>query len=179
MENEKNRSIFLAEEAVRAYPALKAEYQRLKYSVNAGHDDPTATAALRELPFEEQRQYEAVQKAIRKAISLRDGGERLMVIRLHYLEDHLSPSEIAEKLDIPVEAVKRNCADFIRTVKELLNVSDCEGCYYFRIFTGHAKACFYCLDTGQLRLQGVADGRRPCPHYLKREVMPSDKLSSL
>lgn len=172
MESEKSRSTFLAEEAIRAYPALKAEYHRLKYSKPGGYSDPTATAALRELPPEEQRQYEAVRRAILRTSHLWNGKAQLMVIRLHYWEGTLPLEEIAEKLDLSLKAVKHNRKNFIRMVRELLSISRCEGCCYYRRFTSEVKACFYCLDTGQLRLRGETEEPVLCPYYQKKEAIP-------
>lgn len=83
MESEIFRNTFLAEEAIRAYPKLKAAYGELKRKPG-GRRDPTTDAALRELPPEEQRQYEAVRRAIGRTGQLDHGAERLMVVRLHY-----------------------------------------------------------------------------------------------
>lgn len=172
MESEIFRNTFLAEEAIRAYPKLKAAYGELKRKPG-GRRDPTTDAALRELPPEEQRQYEAVRRAIGRTGQLDHGAERLMVVRLHYFNDLIPLEDVAEKMSLTLPTVERYREDFIRCVEELLNISSCEGCIHFRKFTKQLKACFYCFDTGHLRLQGSTEsGQGPCPYY-KREDEPA------
>lgn len=176
MEEEKSRSTQIVEEAIRAYPKLKAAYHGLKstsstvqYEVvrnaQGGRSDPTASAALRELPPEDQRRYNAVQAALRRTQRRPHCTERLLIIKLAYWQGCLPLTEIAIKLNLSTQLVRRYRKDFIRAVNELLAVSDCEGCIHFRYLTTKIKACHYCADTGQLRLLSKEKPATPCPHF--------------
>lgn len=78
---------------IRRYPELCArqeELRRTKMSPNltgmpGAHgqtSDPVADAALRELPEINRRELEAVRQAIEETRSLKDGEERLKMVRL-------------------------------------------------------------------------------------------------
>lgn len=158
------RGILLAEEAVQAYPALKAAYRELKAGAK-GHRDPTADAALAELPPKEQRAYEAVQRTIRRTAMLSHGQERNLVIQLLYWQRQLTAEEAAEEMGLTTGLVEQYRQDFLQTVKVLMDISDCEGCRYYRYFTNKLKACHYCVETGRLRQKGDEDPLGICPHY--------------
>lgn len=77
---------------IRAYPELKMRYQELKeVSITAQISDmphgtrisdSTAEAALRTLSVTEQKEYEAVDRAVHITERMRTGKERLDIIRL-------------------------------------------------------------------------------------------------
>ena len=77
---------------IRRYPALKDELSGLRstsetanYSGMPGGSGPSRTTeltAIRELPTNKQREYEAVRRAIATTERYRDGQDRLKVIRL-------------------------------------------------------------------------------------------------
>lgn len=165
MEEEKSRSVQIVEEAIKAYPNLKVAYAELKKQ-SGGQKDPTATAALRELPFDDQQRYEAVQRAINKTRRLPYGTQRRYIIQFSYWQGPLSLEEISARLELPVGKVKEYKSEFLQMVKAHLDTSGCLGCIHLRELVPTVRACFYCIDTGQLRLNGSADDRcTPCPFY--------------
>lgn len=175
MEEEQERSTLVVERIIQEYPNLKAKYDRLKVTSSTvcyepgGHGsgdrkDPTADAALRELPPKEQQQYDAVRIALRRTQRLPQCTIRLVVIKLTYWQGRLSLTEIADKLNLSTQVLSQYRTDFIRTVKELLHASNCDGCVYFRPLTAKIKACHYCADTGELRLYTNKESTQ-CQHY--------------
>ncbi len=114
---------------VKQYPTLKKEYQRLKEtSITAkitgeprggGISDPTAASALRELPPVQQKELEAVERAIETTLSLSDGEAKLRLIRLKYWsgrEDKLI--NVALRIPCGEATAKRWHGEFIRLVAE-------------------------------------------------------------
>lgn len=77
---------------IRAYPDLRARYRELKeVSITSQWSDTphgtrisdsTAEAALRQLSYTEQKEYEAVDRAIRITERMKAGKERIEVVRL-------------------------------------------------------------------------------------------------
>ena len=83
---------------IRDYPARLLEYKELhKQNITAdlsgmprggGASRTTEGIALRQLPPQEQREYEAVHKAIAKTRSRKDGKLRMDVVRLCFWKGH-------------------------------------------------------------------------------------------
>lgn len=120
---------------VKQYPRLRQEYLSLKEtSVTAkltgeprggGISDPTAACALRELPTVQQKELEAVERAINATLLLSDGEIKMQLIKLKYWcgkEDKL----INAALHIPCSeaTAKRWHGEFIRLVAENYGLLD-------------------------------------------------------
>lgn len=87
---------------IRAYPDLKQQYEELhsttitaSYSGTGGGrssdvNDPTMKAAIRSLPKQEQKEYEAVNAAAWVTKRYPNGDKRLEIIRLMYWEKNCS-----------------------------------------------------------------------------------------
>lgn len=83
---------------IRAYPSLKQEYEALhEQSITpsmsgmpggGGTSRAVENIAIRELPKEEQREYEAVKKAIEGTLRLDTGEDRIKLIDLAYWKHH-------------------------------------------------------------------------------------------
>lgn len=119
---------------IRAYPELLARYDALHSpSVTAGYGnlapgagpgDPTGRTALRELPRQEQRELEAVQKAIEKTAALPAGRERLLVIDLVLFKKSHTLDGAAMQVPCSVVTAKRYHGDFVRLTAEKLGLKD-------------------------------------------------------
>jgi len=111
---------------IRRYPALAAEYAELKQTgVTAqisgmphggGVSDPTARAALRQLSPINQREYDAVRRAIQTTRCCIDGGARLQVIRLVLWDKSHTIDGAAQVVHVSEPTAKRWHGDFIRLV---------------------------------------------------------------
>lgn len=153
--------ISIMEDIIRSYPKLAervrdrilagkiSAYETVRRG-HGGRSDPTAAAALAELPPEEQRCYEAIQWAIRHTQGkYQNGAERLFVIRLLYWSDAAHRKILSQ---YSASAVREYQRDFIQAVAQKLGLCDCEGCSHWRDLLGHdSKACHYCYDTGKPR----------------------------
>lgn len=153
--------ISIVEDIIRSYPKLAervrdrmlagkiAAYEAVRRG-RGGRRDPTADAALAELPSEEQRRYEAIQSAIQHTLRrYQNGNERLFIIRLLYWSDSVHRAALAQ---YSASAVREYQRDFIQAVIQLLGLCDCEGCSHWRDLIGNnSKACHYCYDTGKPR----------------------------
>lgn len=77
---------------IRRYPLLKEEYAELhKQGVTASYsgEEPTGgisrsceSLAIRELPYNKQREYEAVRRAIKTTERYKNGRDRLRIIEM-------------------------------------------------------------------------------------------------
>lgn len=114
---------------VKQYPKLNQEYHRLKESSvtaritgeprGSGISDPTAATALKELPAVQQKELEAVQKAIDTLHALPDGELKLKLIKLKYWsgkEDKLLNAAL--KIPCSEATAKRWHGEFVRLVAE-------------------------------------------------------------
>ena len=120
---------------IRAYPELKARYNALHSpSVTAGYGnpapgagpgDPTGRTALRELPRQEQRELEAVQKAIEKTAALPAGRERLLVIDLVLLKKSHTLDGAAMQVPCSWRTAAQYHGEFIHLVAKHLELEDC------------------------------------------------------
>lgn len=111
---------------IRRYPSLKARYDGLHtpsmtvaYSEHIGGGEAgrtTETVALRELPSTNQREYEAVRRAIQTTKRMRTGTARIEIIRLTMWDRTHSLEGAAQKLHYSYDTVKNYHTEFIRLV---------------------------------------------------------------
>lgn len=176
--------IAIIEDAIYEYPALKAAYLALKRTsttassgerIGGGSSrrDPTAIAAMRELPPDDQRRYAAVRSAIFRMRYWRDSATRLMLVDLVYWKRTHSVEEAAEVASCSKSTAMRYQQEFITCVKELMGLSDCKGCSHWRKILDKANACHYCYDVGHMRTYELGSCYSKCtdrlidgkPHY--------------
>ncbi len=149
-----NNGTTIIEEIIQSYPDLKKKRLDLKYAVSGSNDDaPTASAAMAELPPEEQRRYDAILTAIRHtAHAYPDGARRLLVIQASYWGS--STDNVLLKTISWLDAQEYRM-DFVQAVVQRLGLNDCSDCIYWRQLFGSrgidAHACHYCYDTGMIR----------------------------
>lgn len=157
-DGERSPGYGVVEEIVRAYPALLAEQREMmqasttaQYGIRrtgqGQHSDPTASAALHELPEDDQRKLQAVRKAITKTHRLQDWVTRRTLIDLIYWRRTHTLTEAAEAVGRTLQVAQGYCDEFVQAVKDALGISDCAGCMYYRPLTQSIMACHYCLDT--------------------------------
>ena len=113
---------------IRAYPELRMRYRELKeVSItsqwsDAPHgtkiSDSTAEAALRQLTRTEQREYEAVEQAVRITEKMKTGKDRLAVIRLVLWEQTHTVNGAAMVTHISERTAKAYHREFIYLVAE-------------------------------------------------------------
>ena len=112
---------------VRAYPALKSEYEELhRQSLSQDISGmPKAQAAgrtvesiaLRQMSPDDQKDYDAVSRAIEATRSRQDGEKRLALIRyVYWYEKEHTVSHAAPVLGISEATAKRWHGDFIKLV---------------------------------------------------------------
>lgn len=119
---------------IRRYPALKEKYCDLHtqsitqaYAESAGHSGPTRTAediALRELPKTEQREYEAVARAIAMTERYSNGRDRLELIRLVLWDRSHTLEGAALYIPCGIATAKRWHGEFIRLVASCFGLMD-------------------------------------------------------
>ena len=114
---------------VRDYPGLKQEYEELhRQSLSADISGmPKGSAAgrtvesiaLRELPPDDQKDYDAVTQAIRITKHMKDGERRLALIKyVYWYEKEHKVKDAAPVLYISESTAKRWHGDFIKQVAE-------------------------------------------------------------
>lgn len=111
---------------IRAYPGLRDRVKELqrtpitpRYGVSGGAggpSDPTATAALRQLPKQEQREYDAVDAAVRETLRLPDGRTRLTIIELVFWRQSHTLAGAAMAVHMSYMSARRRQEAFIRLV---------------------------------------------------------------
>lgn len=84
--------------------------------------NPTADAALRELPEKQQREVAAVRAAIAKTRSLPDGDERMQMVRMVFWDRTHTLDGVALKLHRCLRTIKQWHGDFIREVEKELDL---------------------------------------------------------
>lgn len=120
---------------IRAFPRLNAELEALRQAsivppmgeevIRAGVGHPTENAALRELPDKtEQREYEAVYKAIQQTRSLDDAEERLEMVDLIFWKQTHTIEGVAQRQFKAWRTVAEWHGDFIRQVAVNCNLLD-------------------------------------------------------
>lgn len=96
---------------VRNYPILKASLEELHevkvtavYGLNAGGGGgisrPTEQAAIRELPTTEQREYEAVKRALAFYGEKAYGADFLRFVKLYYWQRRGTLAEVARRVNV-------------------------------------------------------------------------------
>lgn len=112
---------------VRNYPVLKASLEELHevkvtaaYGINAGGGGgisrPTEQAAIRELPTTEQREYEAVKRALTFYGAKTYGEDMLRFIDLYYWKRRGDMITIERLTYIPKDTLRRWNRQFLRAV---------------------------------------------------------------
>lgn len=84
--------------------------------------NPTADAALRELPEKQQREVAAVRAAIVKTQALPDGDERMQMVRMVFWDRTHTLDGVALKLHRCLRTIKQWHGDFIREVEKELDL---------------------------------------------------------
>lgn len=119
---------------IRRYPALCAQYADLhSQSVTVdysgmprggGHARGTEETALRELPTTEQREYEAVRRAIQQTRRYPNGRDRLRVIRLVLWDRSHTLEGAALMVPCSERTARRWHAEFIKAVAKNYGLLD-------------------------------------------------------
>lgn len=119
---------------IRAYPDLKARYRALhessvtpRYGLSGGSGgtgDPTAQTALRQLPPQEQREYEAVEAAIRETGQMSDGETRITIIDLVFWRQSHTLEGAAQRTHVSYRTSRRKQNDFVRLVAEKMGLTE-------------------------------------------------------
>lgn len=120
---------------IRAYPARKKEYEQLhEPSVTAnmsgmpgggGVSRGTEDIAIRELPNAQQREYEAVRRAIEATKLLPNGEQRLRIIELVYWKRIRTTVEgAAMRVGYSEDRGKQLHGDFVRLVGKMYGLMD-------------------------------------------------------
>lgn len=119
---------------IRRYPALKVRYEDLHtptltvaYSDHVGGGEPgrtTETIAIRELPSTNQREYEAVRRAIRTTERMTTGPLRLQIIRMVLWDNSHTLTGAASRCHVGEATAWRWHGDFIRLVAKNYGLLD-------------------------------------------------------
>ena len=117
---------------IRSYPELRANAKELqrtqttpRYGASGGSggpSDPVASAALRSLPPQEQREYEAVEQAIWETVSLPDGASRVRIIDLVFWRQSHTLEGAAQAVHLSYRTARRRQNEFIRLVAEKMGL---------------------------------------------------------
>ena len=120
---------------IRSYPNLKEQYDELHMpqitpvykrigSRGSGVSDPTALAAIRELPRQEQREYVAVRQAIEETKQRSGGKLRLRVIDMVLFNRSHTLQGAALEIHISRRTARRYHTEFIYLVAYYLGFID-------------------------------------------------------
>lgn len=111
---------------IRAYPDLKERAMELRRTPitpryggsggSGGPSDPVSAAALRTLPPQDQREYEAIEAAIRETAMLTDGATRLAIIELVFWRQSHTLQGAAFRTHLSYMSARRRQEHFIRLV---------------------------------------------------------------
>ena len=114
---------------VRDYPYRKREFDALheqKITASAtglpGGGDSSRTVeqiALRQLPKQEQKEYDTVHQAVQRTRQMKDGEYRLQVVKLTLWQNRYTIPGAAMRLNIPEDRAKRYRWEFIVLVGHL------------------------------------------------------------
>lgn len=117
---------------IRAYPELEREYKALKVpqltaKYNAmpgcgGKSDPTYQAAIRQLPIQEQREYESVNAAVWVTRQYPNGTQRLEIIRLVYWKRSHTVDGAGEMVGYKERQAREIHGEFIKLVASYLGL---------------------------------------------------------
>ena len=119
---------------IRAYPDLRARAMELHQTPTTPHyggsggsggpSDPVATAALRQLPRQEQRELDAVEAAIQETAMLPDGETRLAIVNLVFWRQSHTLQGAAQKTHMSYMSARRRQEHFIRLVARNMNLTE-------------------------------------------------------
>ena len=119
---------------IRRYPALKSKYGELhkvgvvtdfSIAVHAGHARRnTESAAIRELPHTEQREFESVGRAIAMTERYRDGAQRMRVMDLVFWQKSHTVEGAGLAIPCGPATAKRWHGEFIRLVASYYGLID-------------------------------------------------------
>ena len=111
---------------IRQYPALKKEYEDLhQQNVTASMTGmpgggsasrTTENITLRQLPGNQQKEYDAVDLAVRYTKNMPNGKERMKIISLVYWKEGLTIEGAAQNIPCSKETAWRYHRDFVRLV---------------------------------------------------------------
>ena len=122
-----------AKNCIRDYPKLYNKWLELK-SIPAtpnydavGHgtsiSNPTEQIALRVLPIDEQREFDAVRKALEETRKLKDGDDKIRLIRLYYWQrQKLTLKGAGIKVGISERTASRWHSEFVYLVAEKMGI---------------------------------------------------------
>lgn len=86
---------------------------------SGGESRPTEEVALRELPQTEQKEYEAVEGAIKQTREKENGEEVLKMIRLVYWDRSHTIYGASRELSISEKTAKRWHGEFIKIIAKI------------------------------------------------------------
>ena len=119
---------------IRRYPALKEEYEDLhSQSVTANYSGmprgggpgrPIEALAIRELPTNSQREYEAVRRAIELTERYRNGRQRLEIVRMVLWDRQYTLEGAALQIPCCISKAKMWHSEFIRLVASEYGLMD-------------------------------------------------------
>lgn len=122
---------------IRAYPDLKKAYEALHeqpVTANASGGSNTGNVsrrtenvAIRELPYTEQREYEAVRRAVEYTKHFRNGDKRLKIIELVYWKNSHTLAGAALQVGYSYDRAKQIHKDFIVAVATYYGMMDVGG----------------------------------------------------
>lgn len=105
-------------------PSMTADYSGMPKSGGAGRD--LESIAIRELPGTQQREYEAVRRAIEHTRGLVSGEITMEVIRLLYWDRGTSMANVALRVHCSYRTVRRYHAAFVYQVARIYGLMDDE-----------------------------------------------------
>lgn len=123
-----------AKDMIRRYPALKSEYEELhrmsttqKFSDEPRGNNASRTlecVAIRELPHNRQREYEAVRRAIEQTERTRNARDRLYIIKLVLWDKSHTLEGAAIMAPCSIATAKRYHGEFIKAVGKYYGLLD-------------------------------------------------------
>ena len=119
---------------IRAYPDLKSRAMELRQTPTTtryggpgsfgGPSDPVASAALRTLHPQEQRELEAVEAAIQETARLPDGETRLAIVDLVFWRQSHTLHGAADQVHLSYRSARRRQENFIRAVAKNMELTE-------------------------------------------------------
>lgn len=100
--------------------SVTASYAGMPHTGTVGN--PTAQAAVRHLPYDDQREYEAVLLAIQKTRCMPNGSLRLKLIRLVYWDRSHTVDGAGMAIGYGSRQARKINGDFIKLVAENLGL---------------------------------------------------------
>lgn len=120
---------------IRAYPELKARYDELhsasvtaaygSFAGGGGPGDPTGRTAVRELPRQEQIEYDAVRQAIEETAAMRTGRDRLRIADMVFWKRSHTLDGAAMCIPCSWRTAAQYHGDFIHLVAKYMGLKDC------------------------------------------------------